>query len=72
MHEENKTLTDMRPSELIPAAVLVVLMVWIGVRPNDFLAKINPTLEALRRTTIERTLAGAQTPPPVAAAETNP
>jgi NADH-quinone oxidoreductase subunit M len=73
VHEENKSLTDMRPSELIPAAVLVVLMVWIGVRPNDFLSKINPTLEALRRTTIERTLTNAEPAPrPVSAAEARP
>jgi NADH-quinone oxidoreductase subunit M len=73
VHEENKSLTDMRPSELIPAAVLVVLMVWIGVRPNDFLSKINPTLEALRRTTIERTLTNAEPAPrPLSAAEARP
>jgi NADH-quinone oxidoreductase subunit M len=57
VHEENRKLTDMKVSELIPAAVLVVLMVWIGVRPNTFLSRINPSLEALRRTVIERTIA---------------
>ena len=44
-HEENRKLTDIRPSEFIAAAVLVVLMVWIGVRPNDVLDRIRPSVE---------------------------
>jgi NADH-quinone oxidoreductase subunit M len=48
VHEENKDLPEIRASELIAALTLVVLMVWIGVRPNDVLSRINPSLEALR------------------------
>ena len=48
-HEENRTLTDIRPSEFIAAATLVVLMVWIGVRPNDVLDRIRPAVESLQK-----------------------
>ncbi len=48
-HEENKKLTDIRPTEFIAAAVLVVLMVWIGVRPNDVLDRIRPSVEHLQK-----------------------
>jgi NADH-quinone oxidoreductase subunit M len=47
-HEENKNLPEIRTSELVAAATLVVAMVWIGVRPNDVLRRIQPSLEALR------------------------
>jgi len=48
VHEENRKLTEIRSSELVAAGVLVVLMIWIGVRPNDVLRRIEPSLEALR------------------------
>ncbi len=48
-HEENRKLTDMRPSEFVAAATLVVLMVWIGVRPNDVLDRIRPAVETLQQ-----------------------
>jgi len=48
-HEENRELTDIRPSEFIAAATLVVLMVWIGVRPNDVLDRIRPAVESLQK-----------------------
>ena len=48
VHEENRSLPDIRPSELLAAAVLVVLMVWIGVRPNDVLDRIRPSVDALQ------------------------
>jgi NADH-quinone oxidoreductase subunit M len=47
-HDENRSLPDIRPTELVAAAVLVLLMIWIGVRPNDVLSRINPSVEALR------------------------
>jgi len=50
VHEENRELKDIRPSELLPACVLVALMVWIGVRPNDVLEKIRPSVDALQAT----------------------
>jgi NADH-quinone oxidoreductase subunit M len=47
-HDENKSLPDIRASELIAAVTLVIAMVWIGVRPNDVLKRVGPSLEALR------------------------
>jgi len=47
-HDENRSLPDIRPTELVAAGVLVLLMIWIGVRPNDVLSRINPSVEALR------------------------
>ncbi|MFN2632342.1 MAG: NuoM family protein [Thermoanaerobaculia bacterium] len=50
VHEENRALPEIRPSELVAAAVLVALMVWIGVRPNDVLDRIRPSVDALQTT----------------------
>jgi NADH-quinone oxidoreductase subunit M len=52
--DENRRLPEIRPSELAAAAVLVVLMVWIGVRPNDFLDRLRPSIEEVRRSAATR------------------
>jgi len=57
-HDENRKLTDIRPSELVAAAVLVVLMVWIGVRPNDVLDRLRASVESLQETVSARSIAG--------------
>jgi len=57
VHDENKKLTDIRPSEFIAAATLVVLMVWIGVRPNDVLDRIRPAVESLQKSVAARQVA---------------
>jgi NADH-quinone oxidoreductase subunit M len=62
--EENRKLPDVRPSELVAAATLVVLMVWIGIRPNDFLDRIRPSVEQVRRSAAARKV--AEGPPPEA------
>jgi NADH-quinone oxidoreductase subunit M len=59
-NEENRKLTDVRPSEFIAAAVLVVLMVWIGVRPNDILDRIRPSVEALQKSVVSKQIAQAR------------
>jgi NADH-quinone oxidoreductase subunit M len=59
-NEENRKLTDVRPSEFIAAAVLVVLMVWIGVRPNDVLDRIRPSVEALQKSVASKQIAQAR------------
>jgi NADH-quinone oxidoreductase subunit M len=56
VHEENRKLREIRPSELLAAAVLVAGMVWIGVRPNDLLSRLAPTVEAIRADVLEKTL----------------
>jgi NADH-quinone oxidoreductase subunit M len=55
-HEENKALEDIRPSELIAAGVLVVLMIWIGVRPNDVLERLRSSVESLQETVAAKQL----------------
>ena len=58
VHEENRKLTEIRSSELVAAGVLVVLMIWIGVRPNDLLSRIGPSVEAVRASVNRRTAEG--------------
>ncbi|MDQ2979271.1 MAG: NADH-quinone oxidoreductase subunit M, partial [Acidobacteriota bacterium] len=47
VHEENRSLPEIRGTELVAASVLILLMVWIGVRPNDVLDRIRPSVDAL-------------------------
>jgi NADH-quinone oxidoreductase subunit M len=62
VHEENRALRDIRPSEFVAASVLIVLMIWIGVRPNDLLSRLTPSIEAIQRSVANRTAASS---PPV-------
>jgi NADH-quinone oxidoreductase subunit M len=59
VHDENRKLTDVRPSEFVAAAVLVVLMVWIGVRPNDVLDRLRTSVETLQETVAAKQVATA-------------
>ena len=56
--DENRRLPDIRPSELVAAGTLIVLMIWIGVRPNDVLDRIRPSVEQVRRS-VETRMNGA-------------
>jgi NADH-quinone oxidoreductase subunit M len=58
--EENRRLPEIRVSELVAAGVLVVPMVWIGVRPNDFLDRLRPSIEEVRRSVATRKVAAAR------------
>ena len=55
VHEENRKLPEIRKTEFVAAAVLVALMVWIGVRPNDVLSRLGPSIEAVRASVAQRT-----------------
>ena len=57
VHEENRTLKEIRPSEFIAASILVALMVWIGVRPNDVLDRLGASVEALQETVAAKQVA---------------
>src|SRR5262249_3265750 len=59
-HEENRKLTDIRWSELIAASVLVILMVWIGVRPNDVLDRLRVSVDALQQAVSAKQMVEAQ------------
>jgi NADH-quinone oxidoreductase subunit M len=52
--EENRRLPEIRASELVAAAALVVPMVWIGVRPNDVLSRLGPSIDAVQRSVSQR------------------
>jgi NADH-quinone oxidoreductase subunit M len=54
VHEENRALPEIRKTEFVAASVLVVLMVWIGVRPNDILSRLGPSIEAVQRSVSQR------------------
>jgi NADH-quinone oxidoreductase subunit M len=56
-HEENKTIPEIRRSEFIAAAVLVLLMIWIGVRPNDVLDRLRVSVDALQEAVTAKQLA---------------
>jgi NADH-quinone oxidoreductase subunit M len=62
--EENRRLPEIRASELVAAAALVVPMVWIGVRPNDFLDRLRPSIEEIRRSAATRKAAANSSPQP--------
>jgi NADH-quinone oxidoreductase subunit M len=57
VHEENKSLPDIRKTELAAAAALVALMIWIGVRPNDVLERLRPSIDRIQQSVAERTAA---------------
>ncbi len=59
VHEENRTLPDIRRSEFVAASVLVALMVWIGVRPNDLLDRLGPSVEAVRTSVQQKQMQAA-------------
>jgi NADH-quinone oxidoreductase subunit M len=45
-HEE---ITDLNLREILALAPLAVFVVWIGIRPGDFLRPMQPTIELARR-----------------------
>ncbi len=49
VHESNRRLADLNGREIALMAPLVLLAVWIGVRPNTFIGKTAGTLDALQR-----------------------
>jgi NADH-quinone oxidoreductase subunit M len=65
-HDENRKLPDIRPTELVAAAVLVVFMVWIGVAPNTFLDKIQTSVDTLVEVVHARTAASRDASGPAA------
>ncbi|HVR43042.1 MAG TPA: NADH-quinone oxidoreductase subunit M [Thermoanaerobaculia bacterium] len=46
-NEENRNLPDIRWNELAAMLPLVVLMVWIGLWPNAFIRRIEPSVQQL-------------------------
>jgi NADH-quinone oxidoreductase subunit M len=42
-------VTDLSLREILALAPLALFVFWIGLRPNDFLSRMGPTLEAARK-----------------------
>jgi NADH-quinone oxidoreductase subunit M len=50
VNEENRSIPDIAWNEVAAMVPLIVLMVWIGVRPNVFLRKMTPSVQQLLTT----------------------
>jgi NADH-quinone oxidoreductase subunit M len=48
-HGPHHEVHDLSVREILALAPLAVFVVWIGIRPNDFLSRMQPTLEVARR-----------------------
>lgn len=48
--EENHALTDIRWHEVAAVLPLIIFILWIGVRPGDFLQSIEPSVQLLMQT----------------------
>jgi len=59
VHEENRHLPEIRRSEFLAAASLVFLTIWIGVRPNDVLSRLTPSIQAIHARVLARTALSA-------------
>jgi NADH-quinone oxidoreductase subunit M len=65
-NEENRTIPDMAWHEVTAMIPLVVFMVWIGVHPNTFLKKMEPSVKHLMATMngdVQREVMVADAPP---------
>jgi NADH-quinone oxidoreductase subunit M len=47
-HEGEDGIADLSLREILALAPLAVFVVWIGLRPGDFLSRMQPTLDAAR------------------------
>jgi NADH-quinone oxidoreductase subunit M len=63
-NEENRNVPDMAWHEIAAMVPLVIFMVWIGVHPNTFLKKMEPSV-----THLVRTVAGERTNEPMLASQ---
>jgi NADH-quinone oxidoreductase subunit M len=46
-HEENRSLPRLHWSELAVLIPIVIMILWIGLAPNTFLAPMDPSVNAL-------------------------
>ena len=68
-NEENRNIPDIAWNEIAAVVPLVIFMVWIGVHPNTFLKKMEPSVKQLvatiqRQAPSDRTPMVATTAPP--------
>ena len=62
-NEENRNIPDIAWNEIAAVVPLVIFMVWIGVRPNTFLKKMEPSVKHL----VSTMQTGAESRTPVVA-----
>jgi NADH-quinone oxidoreductase subunit M len=46
-HEENRTLSDLSPREILVFAPIVVLVFWMGIYPKPLLSRMEPSIHAI-------------------------
>jgi NADH-quinone oxidoreductase subunit M len=68
---QHDVVGDLSIREILALAPLAVFVVWIGLRPDDFLSRMTPTLEAARMPAAQIVERGPA-PTPVAAKTTQP
>jgi len=73
-HAENEKLTDLTLRERLVFAPLLILIFWMGVMPQPFLDRMNPSLENVLRLTHQRAAmtAGVEAVDPAPAFVTTP
>jgi NADH-quinone oxidoreductase subunit M len=59
-HGHDEPVEDLSLREILALAPLAVFVLWIGLRPGDFLSRMQPTLEAARRPAAAVVLAESQ------------
>lgn len=60
-------LTDLRPSELVIAVSLSIMILWIGLYPSPFLRMMNGSVQALVERLERNSVASVEPPPRMAA-----
>ncbi|MBL8817699.1 MAG: NADH-quinone oxidoreductase subunit M [Planctomyces sp.] len=59
-HGDHDTITDLKPREFVALAPLVILCLWIGIRPATLIDLIEPDVKAVADIYTKTTDAGAQ------------
>jgi NADH-quinone oxidoreductase subunit M len=67
-NEENKHIPEIAWNEIAALVPIVILMVWIGVHPNTFLKKMEPSVRHL----LTQVEGGVESPTPVLASGVRP
>jgi NADH-quinone oxidoreductase subunit M len=69
VHEENRALADLTPREVVVIAPVIAMCVVMGLFPGPFLARIEPSVERVHATLMQRMAAerAAEPPPTVGA-----
>jgi NADH-quinone oxidoreductase subunit M len=64
VHEENRALADLTPREVVVIAPVIAMCVVMGLFPGPFLARIEPSVERIHATLMQRMAAERTAEPP--------